>query len=259
MTPELLPSGVVRLVGLVVVAVGVACVAPSTELGVVEGAVCAPELALDCSVPPTDGCGDGPTSELDENCCRRSSCERHSDCAEGLVCNLGGMAGFGCADAERDGETVCECGGPPSGLARPMCIPLESVPPDWCTQLRTQGECEAGEAIALGDGTTKGCAWIELFEVRFDAESSTCAIEPITPTCITVVNNGNEGCPDPLPCTLPGQSTVLGGALARPLDDTTYDVFAVGDELCNGADTPVGDWIPADDPSLGACAMSCGF
>lgn len=239
------------------------CVASSTQIGVLEQASSSSSSATTgdatqclpgCTAPYAGGfaCGDSPKSELDEQCCQRPYCDGDADCPSGTVCNYGGLYGFGCEEIEQDGESVCQCGANPLALGRPMCIPPSAVDPDWCAQLRNQSECEQLRSpIDFGDAHPRICRWVAIEEVRSDGE--TCTIVDSLPRCLTLIQPDGNGC-SPAQCTL--DDTALNGPLARPLDATSYEMIVAGDVLC-GVGTPLEDWIPADDPSLGPCAAAC--
>jgi hypothetical protein len=219
-----------------------------------DGPVCpADSPPLECPYPGDFGaCGENPTSEFDEQCCRRPICDADSDCADGLVCNYGGIYGFGCSEVEQDGETICECGAPPIGLGRPMCIPPSAVSPDWCSALRTQDECEVPRApIDFGEEHPRFCRWVAIQEVRLEGE--TCTIEEALPRCMTLRQPDGNGC-EARDCML--DETSLLGAVARPLDATSFELIPAAEILC-GVGTPLDDWLPADDASLGPCALTC--
>ncbi|MBC8070719.1 MAG: hypothetical protein IAG13_20480 [Deltaproteobacteria bacterium] len=192
-------------------------------------------------------CGDAPTSELDENCCRRPFCERHADCAEGLVCNLGGIYGFSCSEVQADGEPSCQCGAPLLGLARPMCIPASVVSPAWCSALRTETEC-AGEPIDLGGGDVRSCRWVEAQELTLDPELG-CAITPSFARCVTVQHGAAQGCER----SCRRGELELADARVRPLRPGAFELLDI--DTCDGS--PVGEWLALDDPSLADCVFDC--
>jgi len=85
-------------------------------------------------------------------------------------------------------------------------------------------------------------------------ENDACTIADAQPRCITLEQPEGNGC-SPSPCTQ--GDTSLPGAVARPLDASSFELIVAGDELC-GVGIPIADWLPADDPSLGPCALDCG-
>jgi hypothetical protein len=210
-----------------------ACVAGSTPLGSVEqqgssstatgGAQC-PEDSPPLGCPYNGGfgaCGEQPDSELDEQCCPRPRCE-------------------------------CQCGADPIPLGRPMCIPPGSVDPDWCASLRSEAECERSEWIDLGLGKLRSCHWVPVHEVRFEKDA--CVIDEAQPRCMTLLQPDGNGC---FATTCMLDEVQLHGAVARPLDASSFELVAAADVIC-GVGIPLDDWIPADDPSLGPCALDCG-
>jgi hypothetical protein len=203
-------------------------------------------------------CGENPSSELDESCCRRPYCKHHADCDVGMVCSYGGIYSFGCEEVAEDGASVCICGADPLALGRPMCMPPAAVDPDWCTQLRSPEECGgagAGEWTELGSGDVRRCGWVDVEEVRFDTEAQSCARVEALPRCVTLRQPEGNGC-SPDTCTLGDDPAEILGPVAQPLDANSYEMIAAGETLC-GVGTPVGDWLPAEDVSLGPCALAC--
>lgn len=175
-----------------------------------------------------------------------------------MVCSYGGIASFGC-EPQQGGEAdgTCTCGADPSGQQRTMCMPPSSVHPDWCTQLRTQDECDSRERIDFGDGDVRRCRWVDIEEVRFDAATRSCSRAEGLPRCITLTPPEGNFCSFDT-CMFGEDPSEILGPLALPLDPNSYELLEAGGEQLCGVGIPVGAWLPADEPSLGPCALSCG-
>jgi len=212
---------------------------------------------FECSVPFDGtgwGCSADPRSDFDAGCCFRPTCESHSDCDDGLVCAPIGSR-LGCANEIEDGETVCRCGAPPDGRSRPICVPPEAVEGEWCGTHWTQTECNAAASIELGPNDVQVCRWIEVHNVSI-YDPAECRVDAPSSRCLTIQEGYDPGCPAQQ-CTSGDGSITLGGPMAHPLSGgTAFEVFGVDDVLC-GSGTPVGNWGPASDASLGACAFTC--
>lgn len=249
-----------------------ACVTPSKSLGAADStsadgsgddtttagdSECAPHPAFDCVTPldRSEGlCSDDPSSTFDANCCMRPSCESSDECDAGLVC-VPTVLPWSCTDMVEDGEMVCRCGTPPNGKLRSTCVPPEDVPEQWCSNYWPEEECNSALPIEAGPVGQQFCRWIEPYIFTVDAEPGECTIAGPAPRCMTFDANPELGC-GPLPCTKGAVS--MSTAIAREIGPGAFEVFGLNDVFCGEA-SPVGDWIPADDPSLAQCAMTCSF
>lgn len=252
-----------------------ACVTPSKSLGAGETSdtgddptletsdetlgepACAPNPAFTCTVPfePSPGeCSSDPTSLFDENCCMRLACDSHADCDDGLVC-APATSPFSCSDVVEEGETRCLCGAPPNGAVRSICVPPEAVPQNWCSAHFSEEACNTAEQTEVGGDALQFCRWIETQRLRIEPITETCELQGPESRCITFDVNPEQGC-GPIPCTL--GPLLMSTAIANATSESSFEVFGLNDVFC-GEGSPVGNWIPADDPLLGPCAMSCSF
>jgi hypothetical protein len=218
---------------------------------------CPQQGRFNCTVP-YDGVELGACGAfaLDENCCGRADCTGAADCADNEACvPVGG--GFSCADEAVGGQTVCDCTIDNSGSAIPICLPREQVPVDWCAGYTQQAECDGAEPIDRSESDIQFCRWIEVVPLTLDVEQDTCSLTTPEPRCLTIQQGFDPGCAGE-PCGIGIEPLSLGNPYARFVSETNIEVFGVDDVFCGGG-FPVGDWVHADDPSLGQCAFTCGF
>ncbi|HWB81322.1 MAG TPA: hypothetical protein VG755_40445 [Nannocystaceae bacterium] len=210
---------------------------------------CPPSNAFTCT-SPYDGVSFGACGGLDfdENCCMRPTCDSAADCGTDEVCAAVGSPGLACV--EEDGACVCASNLGP--FPRPVCLPVDAVPTDWCGGHADETACNA----AAPEQPPQFCRWIELYTMSIDGDA--CNISEPEGRCLTIDYNPEEGC-GPEPCATTDHGLQLTTAIARDIDGgTTFEVFGLTDVFCGGG-RPAGDWIPASDASLGACALTCGF
>lgn len=209
---------------------------------------CAPNPNFSCTSPYPGSFGECGGLDFDENCCMRPTCDGAADCAADEVCAAVGSPGLSCI--EQDGACVCMSDLGP--FPRPVCMPADQVPVDWCGGHADETACNS----AAPEEALQFCRWIDVHTMSIDGDS--CSISEPEPRCLTIDFNPELGC-GPEPCATADHGVLLTTAIARLIDDgTTFEVFGLTDVFC-GEGTPVGDWIPATDASLGACALSCGF
>lgn len=206
-----------------------------------------------CTVNPDalGACGDGPTSELDEHCCKRAPCTFNGDCYEDETCYHGGIAEYSCGPVEHDGVESCECT-ILDPAPRRMCVPIDSLAAEWCEANATEEACRASETFTRTDGRIEGCGWFELTVLSLDADAG-CTLGPSEHRCLTWKE-------DTFPCM--GQTCRredLGveavDGIARVLDGK-IEILDIYHHGC-AAYFPVGDgWAPVAD-IVGACAFTC--
>lgn len=248
----------------------VACITPSQSLGAGESTgtamdtsssaegstgepqMCAPDPAFTCTAPYNGSFGECGGFDFDANCCRRPTCGGDEDCVEGESCVGVGTSGLSCADTEFDGQTVCSCSADPGGPSRRVCMPSTPAAEDWCAVYEDEAAC-TGAAPMDVPPTSHFCAWLDVTVLVADAENDVCEVGATEPRCITVEQGTDPGC-GYFACALP-PSLLFGSPVARTVDGA-IEVFGLDDQLC-AVGTPVGDWIPADDASLGPCAFDC--
>lgn len=126
---------------------------------------------------------------------------------------------------------------------------------EWCDGFTDEETCNAAPEMEVPGGMPQFCQWIDMQTLTIDAANNSCGTDGPVSRCLTFDFNPNEGC-GPIPCTL--GPLLMTTAIARPIDEDTFEVWGLTDIFCGGG-TPVGDWIPADDPSLAQCQMTCGF
>ncbi len=218
---------------------------------------CEPSPSFTCTVP-YDGQAFGPcdSNDFDANCCLRPTCHGAEDCADGEACVPAGTSGLSCADEDRDGEPFCGCSADASGFQRNVCLPLDRIPVDWCNGYFEEEECGSAPEVVRGEGDEQFCQWIDVHLLSIDEGTQSCELSDAEPRCLTIQRGFDPGCASQ-PCSIGPEPLVLDTPVARLVDGgTTFEVFGINDVFC-GSGTPVGDWIPADDASLGPCAMNC--
>jgi len=218
--------------------------------------VCEAGPAFTCTVP-YDGQAFGPcdSNDFDANCCLRPTCHGAEDCADGEACVPAGTSGLSCADEDRDGETFCGCSADASGFQRNVCLPFDRIPLDWCNGYFDEGQCNDAPEVVRAEGDQQFCQWIDVHVLSIDGADS-CGMSEPEPRCLTIQRGFDPGCATQQ-CSIGPAPLVLDTPVARLVDSgTTFEVFGVNDVFC-GSGTPVGDWITADDASLGPCAMDC--
>jgi hypothetical protein len=122
---------------------------------------------------------------------------------------------------------------------------------EWCAVYTDEASCNGAPQME----NLQFCQWIELETMTIDAANDSCSFEGPVSKCLTFDFDPSEGC-GPVPCSL--GPLVMHSALARPIDDDTFEVWGFHDVFCGGGD-PIGEWISADDASLAQCAMTCGW
>jgi hypothetical protein len=122
---------------------------------------------------------------------------------------------------------------------------------EWCSVYTDEESCNGAPEME----NLQFCQWIELETMTVDAANDACTFEGPVSKCLTFDFDPSEGC-GPVPCSL--GPLVMHSAIARPVDEDTYEVWGLHDVFCGGGD-PIGEWISADDTSLAQCAMTCGW
>jgi hypothetical protein len=253
---------------LPVLALG-ACVTPSKSLGAGESTdgddttasdptpgtgeettgdpVCPPNPRFTCTAPYEGTFGPCGGEAFDENCCLPLVCDDDDDCADGETCQSWGFNGLGCADVEIDGELVCQCAADPGGITDKVCTPGGPQAEEWCAVFTDEASCNDAPPMEIPDAMSQFCSWTDVQTLTIDGDM--CAVEA-SPKCLTYQFTGEDGC---ISQTCAVGSLLLADAIARPIGD---DAFEVTGTPC-GTARVLGDWISADDPSLGQCAMTC--
>lgn len=219
----------------------------SSDDATTDPSSCAPNPSFQCTSPYPGTFGECGGFDFDESCCMRPTCGSAADCEGDEVCAAVGSPGLSCS--EQDG--ACVCGADPGPFPRAVCLPADQVPSDWCGGHVDETACNA----AAPEDAPQFCRWIELYTMTIDGDS--CTVSELEGRCLTIDYNPAQGC-GPEPCATANHDVLLTTAIARSIDDTSFEVFGLTDIFC-GEGTPVGDWIPASDASLGACALTCGF
>jgi hypothetical protein len=207
-----------------------------------------------CTVNPDalGACGESPTSELDEHCCKRGPCSFNGDCYEDETCYHGGIAEYTCDPVEEDGVESCACT-IVDPAPRRICVPIDTLPAEWCEANATEETCLASETFSRSEGEFEGCGWSELTVLRVDADAGVCALGPSEHRCLTYGS-------DELACTAQtcrrddlGLETLDG--IARVLEGR-IEILNFHEYGCDGY-LPVADgWIAVAD-IVGPCAFSC--
>lgn len=222
-------------------------------------AQCVDNPLYGCTVPFDGGwsCGESPYDDLDENCCPRPTCGGEGDCADDEACLPIGSSGFGCTDFPTDdGGLTCSCAANPTS-GRPICIPDAAVEPFYCTGYSDEESCGAAPEVPYDAEHAYYCVWATVHSNALLDGACEPGLEP-EERCISATYNtlgGDPGCGSN-ECTLDGAPLETG--VARFLDEVSIEYISLTAYFCGSEQAPVGDWLPCDDPSFGACGCDCG-